>query len=285
MMSRFGFAAAACVAATFVPVVGAAAPLDDMISPLSHAVLFEDPRHSTELRPLYVYHKLDDQFVTQGGKAQVYALQARFKIDDDLSIIANKDGYIDLDPNAVVPPDTGFADVSAGVKYSFWTCDDSIATAGLTYEIPLGDENSLQGQGDGVFNPFVSAGYTVDGWNFMGHSGFRFAVDSADSSFFDANLHVSYNFDGFYPLVELGAITVIDAGNRPPIADEGQDFFNLGASGSEGETITVMTVGARYRIDKDIDVGAGYQFPLSRDEGNRIIDYRLMVDMIYRFSI
>ena len=40
-----------------------AAPLQDMISPVTNPVEFEDPRHSTELRPLYVYHEIDDKFV------------------------------------------------------------------------------------------------------------------------------------------------------------------------------------------------------------------------------
>jgi hypothetical protein len=43
--------------------------LDQMISPVSHPVTFEDPRHSTELRPIFAYHKISDDFVTGGGNA------------------------------------------------------------------------------------------------------------------------------------------------------------------------------------------------------------------------
>ena len=62
--------------------------LTDMISPVSHPVTFEDPRHSTELRPIFAYHKIDDDFVTGGGNVQVYALQARLEITDSFSLIS-----------------------------------------------------------------------------------------------------------------------------------------------------------------------------------------------------
>ncbi|MBL7661723.1 hypothetical protein JNK13_03120 [bacterium] len=259
--------------------------LAQMISPVSQPVIFEDPRHSTELRPIFVHHELQDDFVTGGGDVQVYALQARFKLTDDLSLIAVKDGIVDLNPSAVVPSDTGIADIAAGLKYSFFKCDTAIATAGLTYEIPLGDEDILQGQGDGMFNPFLSAGAVQGNWNFMGHTGYRIRVDDADSSFFDLNAHVSYKVDNFYPLVELGLNHVTNSGNRLPIADEGQDYFNFGAANSAGENLISMSVGARYRLADNIDVGAAYQFPLEREEGSNVLDWRITADMIIRFSL
>ena len=100
--------------------VSLADDLADMISPISHPTTFEDPRHSTELRPLYVHHKIQDDFVTGGGDVNVYALQARFKVTDDFSIIATKDGIVDLNPKGVVPDDVGLANLALGAKYSFY---------------------------------------------------------------------------------------------------------------------------------------------------------------------
>lgn len=67
---------------------------DNLISPISNPVNFEDPRSLTEIRPIYVYHSIDDKFITQGGSVQLWALQLRYAIDDRLSVIATKDGYV-----------------------------------------------------------------------------------------------------------------------------------------------------------------------------------------------
>jgi len=258
--------------------------LDNMISPVSHPVTFEDPRHSTELRPIFAYHEVDDSFVTQGGNAQVYALQARLKLTDDLSFIATKDGLVSLKPKAVVPDDEGIADVAAGLKYSVLRTDTSILTTGLRYEIPLGKEEIFQGQGDGALNPFVSAGTTCGDINLMAGTGLRVALDDTDSSFWDLDMHADMKLGSFYPLVELNLIHPYQSGDRLPIADEGEDFFNFGATNAAGKNIITMAAGARYRISDSIDIGAAYQFPLDRGEGSAIIDWRLTADMIIRFG-
>ncbi len=264
--------------------VAQADPLTDMISPVSDPVTFEDPRHSTELRPIYVYHEIDDSFVTEGGSAQVYALQARFKITDNFSFIATKDGYVILKPKAVVDDSEGLADLSAGFKYSPLIEENYIVTTGLRYEVPTGKESVFQGQGDGAINPFVSAGFTVDNFNFIAGTGLRLAMDDSDSSFWDLDLHADVKIGNFYPLAELSLVHVTNSGDRLPIADEGEDFFNFGASESAGKQPVSMGVGARYRITDDIDVGGVYQFPLDRGEGAGILDWRITTDVIVRFG-
>jgi len=259
--------------------------LSQMISPVTHPTNFEDPRMSTEIRPLFVHHEIDDKFATGGGDVQVYALQARFKVNDDWAIIATKDGYVDFNPKGVLKKDNGFANIAAGVKYAALRTENSILSLGLRYEAPIGQERVLQGKGDGIFNPFLSAATTMNNWNFMVGSGFRFRVDRDDSSFYDLDAHVSYKIGNFYPLAEFGLIHVLAAGDRLPIEDEGEDYFNIGSSNSQGETITTFAVGARYRISDSIDVGAAYQIPLQRESGSRIIDYRVTADLIYRFSL
>ena len=266
--------------------VAQADPLTDMISPVSDPVTFEDPRHSTELRPIFVYHEIDDSFVTEGGSAQIYALQARFKIADNLSFIATKDGYVVLKPNAVVDDSEGLADLAAGFKYSPLLEENYIVTTGLRYEIPTGKESVFQGQGDGALNPFVSAGYTVDNFNFIAGTGLRIAMDESDSSFWDLDLHADVKIGNFYPLAELSLVHVTNSGDRLPIADEGEDFFNFGSSYAAGTNIVAMGVGARYRVTDNIDLGTAYQFPLNRgDSGAAILDWRLTTDVIVRFSI
>jgi hypothetical protein len=258
--------------------------LDDMIAPISHPTTFEDPRQITNIQPLYVHHKIQNDFVTGGGDVNVYALQARFKLTDDFSFIATKDGFVDLNPKAAVPDGDGLANVSLGGKYTVYKTEDSILSTGLRYEFPLGDNDALQGEGNGLFNPFFSYGYTACGFNFMAGSGLRIRSTSRDSNIWDTDLHLDYKLGDFYPTVELGMIKPFNSGSRLPIADEGQDFFNLGAANSAGRTILTASVGARYRVAKSVDLGVAYQFPLDRGTGSNILDWRINADMIIRFD-
>lgn len=259
--------------------------LNDMISPVTHPVVFEDPRHSTEIKPLFAHHAIDNDFATQGGDVNIYAIQARFKVTDNLSIIAVKDGFVDFNPKAVLKKDTGFANIAAGAKYSVYRTANSIITPGLTYEAPVGEHEVIQGNGDGLFNPFVSMGTTMDGWNFILGTGFRVPVNDNDSTMYDLNIHASYKIGKLYPLAEFGLVNVVNAGKRLPIPDEGEDFFNIGSSLSEGKTLTSLAIGARYRATDDIDLGAAWQFPLSTGEGSRILDNRVTADVIIRFDV
>ena len=259
--------------------------LDDMAAPLTHPTSFEDPRPYTEIRPIYIYHKISDDFVTGGGAASVYALQLRYAVNDRLAIIATKDGYVDLNADSVLNDQDGWADISAGVKYAFYRNDNDrqIATVGLRYELPVGDDEVFQGQGDGAINPFFSAATGLGRFNFMVGAGFRVAMDNEDSSFFDFDAHLDTKIGWFHPLIELNVYHVMDAGQRLPIADEGEDFFNFGSSASDGKTLVAAAVGGRFDLADDIVLGLGYQFPLSDGAGSNILDWRFTSDLIFRF--
>lgn len=267
----------------FVVHFAAAQELAEMISPVSHPVTFEDPRHSTEIRPVFVYHKIGEDFVTQGGDVQVYALQARFKVTDDFSIIATKDGIVRMQPDTAVDDETGFADISLGGKYTLFENDNTIITGGLRYELPTGARKVFQGYGDGAINPFVSAGWTMCGFSVIAGTGIRQAMDSTDSSTWDADIHFDYKIGDFYPLVEFGLNHPYHSGDRLPIDDEGEDFFNFGATQSAGTNLVTMSAGARYRATDNLDFGATYQFPLNNGDGTDIIDWRITTDAIIRF--
>ncbi len=264
--------------------------LEKMISPLSNFVNFEDPRAISELRFHYAYHEFEDDFVTAGGNVQVYALQARYAVDDRLALIATKDGYIDFNPDATLAKDEGWANIEAGAKYAILKDDaaGNIVSLGLRYEIPTGDEEVLQGNGDGMLHPSISGAWALsDTATFMASSDMRLAMDSKDSSFWEFDFHVDNRYEtsagALYPLLELNVIQVIDGGQRLAIADEGVEVFNLGASEADGKTIVTGTAGARWRMAENFDIGAGYQFPLTSGAGSRAVDWRLYTDAILRF--
>ena len=65
---------------------------DSFISPMTNPVFFEDPRQLTEVRGIFLNHKVP--LAAGGGDVQLYAAQARARITDRFSIIATKDGYV-----------------------------------------------------------------------------------------------------------------------------------------------------------------------------------------------
>jgi len=259
--------------------------LANIATPITHPTVFEDPRAYTEARPIYIYHKIDDDFVTGGGSATVYALQLRYAVNDRLAIIATKDGYVDLKTDSVLDDSEGLADLAAGVKYAVYKDDSAgqIATLGLRYEIPTGDEDIFQGQGDGAFNPFFSGAVALGPVNLMAGTGFRLALDSSDSSFYDLDLHVDTKLGPVHPLFEVNLNTVVNAGDRLPIPDEGEDFFNFGSSAADGNTFISAAIGARFDITDQLILGVAYQFPLSDGQGSNLLDYRVTTDLIVRF--
>ncbi len=285
-MNLSRFLVVALASALLISANASADRLSEIAAPISNPTVFEDPRIDTSLKPIFIYHALDNKFITGGGNVRIYALQARFAVTDDLGIIATKDGYVQTRPDGVLNDEDGWANLGVGLKYALYTDKEAgdIFSAGLRYEIPSGEQKVLEGNGDGSFNPFVSAATTLGAVNLLASTGFRFAVDSNDSSFYDFNLHADTAIGGvIHPLIEFNVINVVDAGNRLPIADEGGDFFNLGASASDGKTIVTGAVGARADVSDTVSLGVAYQFPLSTGEGSNIVDWRLTTDAIVKF--
>lgn len=278
------------LALAMLPLPAFADRVDQMVSPAFHVVNFEDPRSISEARFLFVNHQIDDQFVTSGGDAQVYALQLRYAIDDRWSIIATKDGIVDFNPTATLPKETGVADVELGAKYVFWQDREKgqVASFQLRYLLPVGDEDVLQGNGNGMIHPSTSAAIALsDEITLTTGTGLRIPTDTDDSFFWDADAQIDYRIDtcygAWYPLLGVSLIHVVDGGKRLPIADEGQDFFNFGASKSTGENMVLAAAGMKFRPVDNIDLGSTFQFPLDKQTGTRIIDYRWMFDVSYRF--
>lgn len=275
------------LSAVIAPVASRADQLDQIASPVSNPVNFEDPRIQSNLKPIFVYHKLDKKFVTGGGSVNVYALQARYAVNDRLAIIATKDGIVHLQPDGVLDDETGLANVGGGVKYAFFKDASSILTGAVRYEAPLGAERVLQAQGGGMFQPSISGAMALGcdtlPINLIGSTGFRFAFDNDYSSFYDASVHVDTKFGPVSPLFEVNLINVIDAGDRLPIADEGHDFFNFGSSLAKHKSMVTGAAGARVDLMKHLTWGAAYEFPLAGGQGTHTTDWRLTTDLTYTF--
>lgn len=294
-------AGAACCAAAAAPATPArgSSGFDSFISPISNFTNFEDPRAITEVRPIFMFHDLANDFLgLDGGEAYLLAVQARFAVTERFALIATKDGYVWLRPHKEIPgavtKNDGFANLAFGAKYAvlYDEAKRRIATLGLRYEVPSGDAGVLQGKvlriagvnerGDGVLNPFLSAGVGAGDFQFLGYAGGRVPINEVDSTFFDMSLHGNYRVGDFYPLVEVNWVHTVGNGKRLPLGGEGFDLLNLGSTNAAGKGVVTAAVGGRWRVLRaevwNVDLGTAVEFPLTHRRD--LFGFRLTSDVI-----
>lgn len=259
----------------------------ELIAPVANPILFESPTIGSEVRPLFLHHRLNDNFPTQGGDVQVYALQFRLKLTERLALIATKDGYVDFNPDAALTHEEGFADVAAGLKYALINDEENkfLLTPGFTYTIPIGDEDVFQGndQGSGQFDLFVSAAKNVGNVQFMANVGGIIPLDSdKDTSQLHYSVQAAYPLSQWFkPFVCLNGYTILSDGEGPALGSEGYDVINFGTSNAGGETQIVLGGGFRTSLSESVDLGFAYEKGVDHTDG--IFDDRITVDLVWKF--
>jgi hypothetical protein len=270
------------------PILSWIAPSDrcysDFISPMTNPVFFEDPRTLTEVRAIFVQHRLP--LAVGGNSLRVVAAQARVALTDRLSIIATKDGFIFADANAIL--DDGWADVAAGLKYNLYKdpCQQRILSAGFTYEMPVGTPKALQGNGDGEFNLFVTGGTQIGAnGHYVSAAGIRLPANPNQES---SSMYWSNHFDRrlvniwdrLYAFTEFNWYHWIGSGAGGVPGVEGLDFFNLGSTGVAGNDIVTGAFGLKVKTRNYNELGVAWEAPLTTRRD--VIDNRLTVDWIIR---
>jgi hypothetical protein len=256
-----------------------------LVNPVSRPWYFESPSIQSEIRPIFMTQEMPGRSLFRGGDFQLYALQARWAVNDKFAIIATKDGYIEFDPDMAANQD-GFADVAAGVKYKLWEDTDSgmVLTPGLIYEVDVGDHDVFQGNGDGLFRGFVSGGWDLDECNVVCVVGYNLPINGAQESHsLDYHAHFSYEVtEQFFPAVEINGVTYTRNGNLriagTRVNFEGDDLINLGSAGVAGQTVMTLAVGARYRFSDTMSVGAAWEYPITSRKD--LLQSRVTVDFV-----
>ena len=255
---------------------------DSFISPMTNPVFFEDPRTLTEARVIYLDHDVPD--ATGGGDIELLAVHLRAALTERLSIIATKDGYA-TSSNALIRD--GWVDVAAGLKYNLYADPQAqrLLSTGITYEMPVGSPRAFQGNGDGEFHLFLTGGAEfLDYGHWLSASGIRFPADgTVESSMAYWSNHFDYEFiDNWYGLTEFNWYNWYDAGNNTLLPGiEGGDLFNFGSAGVEGNDIITQAVGIKYKRNRNRELGAAFEFPLT--ERKDVLEHRLTVDWILRY--
>ncbi|MEZ4281914.1 MAG: hypothetical protein R3F21_20110 [Myxococcota bacterium] len=208
--------------------------------------------------------------------------------------------------NPWLKQDEGFMDISAGFKYA--VIDDRargiIVTPSLRFEIPVGNSDVLQGDGEGVFIPAVSFGWGPKNVHLITDIGAQLPIDKdRDSSSVFYNIHLDQAFevdfipgaDYIVPFIELNGMVWVDSGEgkksidlkSPPApaqhvplrtaqdilhangitADrrfEGADVANLGSSGMAGEDLVTFAWGVRVPLRVGVSMGFSYERAISQ---------------------
>lgn len=253
------------------------------LPPVSGALMNETPQITTELRPMFWFHKIPKESVVGNGNVYLLAAQARIALTKRLGIIATKDGYAWIKPEKTLDHDAGFADLAFGLKYAllYYPEKDFIFTVGTKYEAPTGtlelNDIHFQGSGKGLQDLFFS---TEKRWGKLGvEGGFGWTIpyDTVrNSGLVHYHAHVDYEIlKNLFPTFEFNGYTVANKGRERALNFEGVDVFNLGNDG--GGTVLTFAPGFRYKINSHVQVGTAYEFSVGRHD---LIDYRVQADMV-----
>jgi len=257
------------------------------VPPVSNPLFNETPYITTELRPIYFHQDIPGEFLTGGGEIDVVAAEVRIALTERLGFIASKDGYADIDFKGGLPDESGFANISVGLKYAVVSdpATNTILTLGAEYEPPTGDLEtagiSLQGRGDGFVDLFVTGARAWGPVGLQGSAGLNLAVDGDHDS---SMLHYSAHLDlevtpRFYPLIEANGFTVVDDGSRNAVRFEGTDLVNFGAT--DAGTVVTLAAGARYVVADWLRIGVAYEAPVT--DRRDLLDRRLYFDLVLTY--
>lgn len=235
---------------------------DIVVHPVTSPYFHEDSFITTDIRPVFVYHDLPNNFLG-GGRAIVGAAQLRVKLTDSLQIVAYKDGFLDVGSGGLNA--SGWNDIAAGLKWAFYRDEAAQfqSAVGLGYEFASGSKKVLQR--DDELRAWVSVnkgfgrlhlGATLNyNWS-MGNG----ASALGNSDWLSWHFHTDYQVNKWFsPLIEINGYHTT-RGNGVPFSVA--DVANIANNGSA--TISAA-VGAEVRPWERLALRAAFEFPLTNN--------------------
>lgn len=266
---------------------------DSFISPMSNPFLAEDPRSLTEIRPIFLFQTIPgSQYLYRGGNIEYFGLQGRLAITQRFSLVLHKLGGLVINPGSesALSSESGFAEIWLGPKYTWYRNDttQTIAAAGLQFQIATGSSGVYQDTGSLSFVPYVTVGqkFWKTSWGTMAVMdtlGYAIPSNSQRSAYFYNQLHLDYdvaNWGRIYPFIELNWFHYTRNGSARDLGFEGFDLANVG-SAVAGRDFLSLAVGSRFKLSEKWQFGISAEFPLlgTRD----LFNFRLGLDLIWRY--
>ena len=257
---------------------------EGFVPTMMHPYLFEDPFITTGVSAWGIYHEFPPDMVLDGGNLWDAALQARVAITDRVAFIATKDGFVNFRPGLdAIDKDYGFTDITVGLKGALIDKPDVpfILTPSLRFQMPVGSQGVLQGNGNGVFIPAIATAWGYEKFHVIADFGGQFPLDTdKQSTSLFYHLHLDYAlFRYFVPFFEVGGFHYLDGGDGStrvnldqggsiPIGAaasgfEGYDYANLGLRGVANKNLLAYSLGIRVPVTEHVILGAAYEAPLT----------------------
>lgn len=256
------------------------------IMPVTNPVWSIDPRSLTYVRGVFVNQMIDSSTPVLGaGDLQVYALQLGIALNERFSIIAVKDGYNTLQTRGI-GNSRGWADIALGVKYVLVRDVENqfLLSTGVIYEAHNGSLRVFQGNGQGVWNPYLTAGKELyGGGHLIANAGFHLPADRVDeSTSFWYSVHYDHPLtEKLSALAELNGIVYTRSGGTLPLSIEGGDWINLGSSNVAGNDVITMAFGADYKFNDCLSLAGAWEFPVTNRKD--LMDSRTTVTLTLTF--
>lgn len=252
---------------------------EDFIPPITSAFVFEDPLVCTEFRPSFLWQEISDDDGAPGGYVWLVGNPTRIALGKKVALTNWKYGYANVEPD--FDPfgqgeGWGWGDLGLGIKFALIRDEENrfLLTPGLNYEFSQGSPDVLQGNGEGLWMPYISAGKGLGNFHLLGSVACGIPVDrESESTSLYYGLHLDYMInETFYPMIELNGQHVLNEGNATdpfgnPIRFEGNDVINIGSAGVDGNDIITLAVGLYYKIMDNVAIGGAYERPITDREG------------------
>lgn len=264
------------------PAMAAQTAEQKFVNPITAPYFNENTFITSDVRAWYAFHQFDNDGIANGGiggTAQIAAVQVRLALTDRLQFVAYKDGYAWFDDSAV--NDEGFNDIAAGLKYNFYrdVQDQLYMSAGIGYQIDLGDSAVLQD--DEEFRFWFSVDKGFDRLHVGAVVNYLHAVGT-ESSFGNSDRiiwHAHFDYyltDWFSPVVEFSGYHSVNDGTEV-LNFSGADVANLGG----GDDLVTMGIGGEFRIWENVALRAAYEFGLT--DNAQLFGDRITVSAVYEF--
>ncbi|NUN98353.1 MAG: hypothetical protein HUU16_19500 [Candidatus Omnitrophica bacterium] len=159
---------------------------------------------------------------------------------------------------------------------------------GGIYEWTQGSSRVFQGDGDGIWDVFLTAAKGCGNTHLIATAGFEIPQDSSeDTRAFHYHIHLDHRLHPcFIPLVELNGYHYMSNADRnadlgAPLDFEGFDLTSFGSSDVKGNDVVTTAVGFRSEINSHMSLGVAYEWSLTERED--LFDERVTCDISYRF--
>ena len=186
----------------------------------------------------------------------------------------------------------GFAELILGPKFTFLRSEatGTLGAAGVNFDIPAGSAKVLQDTGTLTLEPYLSMGQrfcqtSYGTFHVLGTFGYNLSVNDQRSDNLFTSLHLDFDYGDLhkiYPLIEFNWFYYTSNGHAQPINFEGRDLFNFGSAMISGHSEVTVAPGIRYKVNECFQMGFAAEFQLT-NPSRSLMDYRLMVDLIFRY--